>query len=75
MSADFLVLLALPISSYLPEGLSRHGVKPAAPCQLWPQGDSDSGGAPAPSLQTETKPGFIRVCFMLCWGVLIGYGI
>jgi hypothetical protein len=31
-----LALLTLPVSSHLPEGLSRHSVKPATPCQLWP---------------------------------------
>jgi hypothetical protein len=51
------VLLMLPASSYLPEGLSRHGVNQATPCQLWPQGNSSSGRAHAPSLWVETKPG------------------
>jgi hypothetical protein len=44
----------------LPEGTSLHGIGPTAPCQLWPHGDSSTGGmggALAPWLQAKTKPG------------------
>jgi hypothetical protein len=53
--ANFLVLLTLAVSSYLPKGLSCHGIKPAALCQLWPHGNSGFGGAHASSLQVETN--------------------
>jgi hypothetical protein len=38
-----LVLLTIPISSYLPEGFSIMALKQATPCQLWPHGDSGFG--------------------------------
>jgi hypothetical protein len=55
-ASRLLALLRLPVSSYLPGGLFRHGATPATPCQLWPHSDSCSGGAHAPSLWAETKP-------------------
>jgi hypothetical protein len=55
------------LCSCLPEGLSCHGIKPIAPSQLWPPGDSGSGGAFAPSLGTKTEPRVIQVCFMQHW--------
>jgi hypothetical protein len=56
-------------SSYLPEGLST-------PCQLWVQCNSGSGGALAPSLWAETKPGvYLGMPMPYVGEVLIDYGI
>jgi hypothetical protein len=47
LKTDFPVSLPLSLSlcSYLPEGLSHHGIGPTALRQLWPHGNSSSGNA------------------------------
>jgi hypothetical protein len=60
-------LLTLPVSSYLPEGLSLHGVKPLL---------ANTGLMAIPSLGELMLPpcglrpslGFIQVRLILCWG-------
>jgi hypothetical protein len=61
------LLALICLCSCLPEGLSHHGIKPTAPSQPRPHGDSGSRSAFAPSLWAETEPGVIWVCLMLCW--------
>jgi hypothetical protein len=62
-----LAVLSLPVSSYLPEGLSHHGVKPLL---------ANSGLKVIPALGELMLPpcglkpslGLIQVHLMLCWG-------
>jgi hypothetical protein len=48
---------------YLPEGLSRHGIRPTPPSQLWSHSECGLGVYFAPSLQAKTGP-------KVYWGML-----